>query len=350
MENIVPHSVLEPHLRAHREEAAPASALDRLVAEGLIVAGAHSLAGCELEDVDFSGLDLSKWDLSGATLERCDFSNCRLNQASLAGTTLTDSILDGAQIQGANLEGADLSGASLVRTSLSQSNLSRIEAYDANFDGATMLAVNLGGANLEESSLIGAQLVGAQLERCNLRGADLTDADLQLTHVRGACFDSCRVDGALMHNIYNYDKASWLRLDLRLVDFTGAYMLRSFILDQNYLEEFRTTNSAHAVVYSIWRLTSDCGRSLARWGILTLVLVASFAWMLSACNVDYGPHPTIISPLYMSVVTLTTLGYGDALPVSVPAQMVVMAEVVTGYLLLGGLLSILSNKMARRAE
>lgn len=152
-----------------------------------------------------------------------------------------------------------------------------------------------------------------------------------------------------MHGIYDYTQASWLGLDLRQVDFTGAYMLRSFILDQNYLEEFRTTSPTHAVVYAVWKLTSDCGRSLVRWGILTLGLVLSFAWMLTTCSVDYGPHQTVLSPLYMSVVTLTTLGYGDALPVSVAAQMVVMAEVVTGYILLGGLLSILSNKMARRA-
>ena len=66
--------------------------------------------------------------------------------------------------------------------------------------------------------------------------------------------------------------------------------------------------------------------------------------------VDYGEHRTGISSFYYSVVTLTTLGYGDAVPASVAAQVLAMIEVVLGYVMLGGLLSIFANKMARRAE
>ena len=55
------------------------------------------------------------------------------------------------------------------------------------------------------------------------------------------------------------------------------------------------------------------------------------------------------SPLYYSVVTFTTLGYGDALPKTVVAQAFVIAEVILGYVMLGGLLSLISNKLARRA-
>jgi voltage-gated potassium channel Kch len=50
------------------------------------------------------------------------------------------------------------------------------------------------------------------------------------------------------------------------------------------------------------------------------------------------------------VVTLTTLGYGDVIPASAGGQVIAMVEVVTGYVMLGGLLSILSNKMARRGD
>jgi voltage-gated potassium channel Kch len=54
--------------------------------------------------------------------------------------------------------------------------------------------------------------------------------------------------------------------------------------------------------------------------------------------------------LYYSVVTLTTLGYGDVVPASPTAQVLAMCEVVLGYVMLGGLLSIFSNKMSRRAD
>jgi hypothetical protein len=53
--------------------------------------------------------------------------------------------------------------------------------------------------------------------------------------------------------------------------------------------------------------------------------------------------------MYYSVVTFTTLGFGDIKPVTEIAAMVVMLEVVLGYVMLGGLISILANKLARRA-
>ena len=85
-------------------------------------------------------------------------------------------------------------------------------------------------------------------------------------------------------------------------------------------------------------------------GMWTVAIAVFFALAYGFVAVDYGDYETAISPFYYSVVTLTTLGYGDVLPASVPAQIVAMCEVVLGYVMLGGLLSIFSNKMARRAE
>jgi hypothetical protein len=53
--------------------------------------------------------------------------------------------------------------------------------------------------------------------------------------------------------------------------------------------------------------------------------------------------------VYYSVVTFTTLGFGDITPIISTAQKWVMAEVITGYIMLGGLISILANKLARRS-
>ena len=65
--------------------------------------------------------------------------------------------------------------------------------------------------------------------------------------------------------------------------------------------------------------------------------------------IDYGAHKAPLSSLYFSIVTLTTLGFGDVLPADGWAQGAVLAEVVLGYVMLGGLLSIFADKMARRA-
>ena len=80
------------------------------------------------------------------------------------------------------------------------------------------------------------------------------------------------------------------------------------------------------------------------------MVVLLFGAAFSFAAVDFGDYPTWLSPFYYSLVTLTSLGYGDVVPMSVPAQMLAMAEVAVGYPMLGGMLSIFSNKMARRAD
>ncbi len=54
---------------------------------------------------------------------------------------------------------------------------------------------------------------------------------------------------------------------------------------------------------------------------------------------------------YFSVVTFTTLGFGDVTPKSdsVIAQCWIMLEVILGYIMLGGLISIFAEKLARRS-
>ncbi len=139
-------------------------------------------------------------------------------------------------------------------------------------------------------------------------------------------------------------------VDIRDVDFTGAYMARRAIMDENYLHEFRTMSRRNALIYRIWSLTSDCGRSLGRWGLLIVAQIVLFAVAYSFVDLDYGDHGSTIAPLYFSVVTMTTLGFGDVLPGSTAATVLVMIEVLTGYVMLGGLLSIFATRMGRRAE
>ena len=79
-------------------------------------------------------------------------------------------------------------------------------------------------------------------------------------------------------------------------------------------------------------------------------MVATFSVLYEFVAIDFGDYETPISSFYYSVVTLTTLGYGDVLPASTAAQIVAMCEVAIGYVMLGGLLSIFANKMARRAD
>ena len=153
-----------------------------------------------------------------------------------------------------------------------------------------------------------------------------------------------------MRGVTGYSTADWIGIEMIDASFAGAYILRREIMDQNFLYEFQHKSRLHSAVYWIWKVTSDCGRSFMRWVLWTALLAVLFAGIYTFVDIDYGDYETTLSPLYYSVVTMTTLGYGDALPASTVAQVTAMVQVVMGYMMLGGVLSIFATKMGRRAE
>lgn len=323
--------------------------LERL-REGQRPARPLDLRGLRLVDVDLAGLDLTGADLSGADLSRANLSRTRLLNAKLAGCTLFEARLEkaelsGADLTGANLQGARAGGVGLGMAKLVGATLLGADLRNALVSGADLTAADLRQTCLEAARLREADLSGADLSRANLRGAELAAAS-----VRRARFDQADLRGSSLEGLRGFRQASWIGVHILDIDFSGAYLCRRFIQDQNYLEEFKRQGRWARVLHALWWLSSDCGRSLARWSAWTAAIVVSFAGVYRFVDVDFGPYPTSLSSLYYSVVTLTTLGYGDVLPRSPAAQVVAMVEVVLGYVMLGGLLSIFSNKMARRAD
>lgn len=309
-------------------------------ANGLCLRGAR-LAGEDLSGLDFSGADLTEADLSGAVLRGTKLCAANLYRARLAGADflmadLSNAELRDCQAEGAGFGAADLSGARMAGARLREASLSR-----STLIGADLCVVDLSAARLQEADLSGANLAGADLRGADLSGARVARASFRDCDLRDACFSGLR----------GFASADWIGVDLREADFRHAHEIRRLILDENFLWEFRTQGWTSELLYRLWRLTSDCGRSLGRWGIWTLTLITVFALLFRTVDIDYGHHvPGLLSSFYFSVVTLTTLGYGDILPASPAAQALVILEVTFGYLTLGGLISILANKMARRAD
>lgn len=334
-------------------EAAPAATEpDWLVALrlGELPAQPLDLRGQRLIGLDLSGLALIGADLSGANLSRANLSDTVLMGARLVGTILFEAVLDGAELTAADLTRANLEHARGERVGLGGAILRDAKMMQVSLPGATLTRADLSRADLRSASLPGARLHEATLADADLTGANLTGVDLAHASVSGARLDEADLRDTTLTGLRCFDEASWIGADMRDINFAGAYLVRRFVMDQNYLDEFRSRSRWNHVVYRMWWATSDCGRSLTRWALWVAALVALFAWLYTLVEVDYGDYQTPLSALYYSVVTMTTLGYGDVLPASAWAQAVAMCEVVVGYMMLGGLLSIFSNKMARRAE
>jgi len=296
---------------------------------------------------DLAGLDLSRCDFSGADLSLADLRGSQLVGTSLQGASLHGAMLDDCELLQAALSGADLSEASCQRTGFGGADLTDASCISATLDGATLTHATLRGADFRASSLRGARIVGVDLDEVVLDTADLREADLSDVVAGTASFHGADLREARLRGMSDYKRADWVGADVRHADFCGAWLLRAHILDANYLAEFRRQSRAHEWVYRFWWVTSDCGRSVGRWACWTVMLCLVYALAYQFVELDGAGES--IDTLYFSIVTFTTLGYGDVLPESVPAKMLVASEVVLGYMALGGVLSIMSTKMGTRA-
>jgi len=317
-------------------------------------------AGQVVPDRDLRGINLAHEDLQGIDLSRYDLSGAELSETTLDGANLSFACLKGTQLYRASLAGTELLSADLCGANLDECKAERAGFGGTDLRGATLVNAQLSGATFSQAKAQDADFRSAMLDESRFRQSDLTHAsfaraamkgcDLEESAVASAEFFDTDLRSARFKRITGYESAQWIGTDIRDVDFCGAYMIRRHIMDENYLYEFRNRNRLNRVLYTIWWATSDCGQSFIRWALWTLLVTALFGLAYTAVDLDYGDHQTILSPFYFSVVTLTTLGYGDVLPASGPAQALAIVEGVLGYIALGGLLSIFAGKMSRRAE
>jgi uncharacterized protein YjbI with pentapeptide repeats len=284
------------------------------------------------------GDDLWGAQLQGAKLQRTMLNWSDFQVADLTGADLREADLRRANLQGTDLIKADLRESNLQGANLRRANLQGANLQEANLQGADLRRANLQGANLQEANLQNSKLHVTNLKNVNLKGADLTDSSFEKAIVKGVKYDRSTI-------------------------FSGAYVDQALgnpqfvreAKDQQFLEEFKSKNPR---IYKIWNVFADCGRSFLRWALWSLLFAVVFALIYeiiyfcspATFKADFiSPTWSGISFLYYSIVTFTTLGFGDIVPKSPWVQLLVTLEVILGYVMLGGLISIFANKLARRS-
>ena len=151
-------------------------------------------------------------------------------------------------------------------------------------------------------------------------------------------------------------------LDSEDVDGVSNPAFKRYVADQQFI---RALAKQHPWFARLWYLSSDYGRSLSLWFLWSMVIAvgvgvvfATYGPLADSLLADLlGPlRPTFredfgtgFTPFYFSIVTFTTLGFGDVLPSNLAGEIWVLIEVLLSYIMLGGLISIISNKLARRS-
>jgi uncharacterized protein YjbI with pentapeptide repeats len=295
--------------------------------------------------LDLTNADLSRADLSGANLQGVDLSRANLLSANLSGAHLYRANLCYVELARADLSEANLGHADLRGAHLEQANLSGVSLGYADLRKA-----ELGWADLTEARLTNTNFRGANLYNANLTKADLLEADLRGTNLTEANLSEARVTSVL----WDRSRMRGRYLGIRGVDSCyGNALFKRAAADQDFLDTLEANwhNDWRSHLFHIWGWL-DYGRSMWRvavFGFAATSLFAAVFYMWPAL-LDYRQSAnTWFTPYYYSVVTFTTLGFGDVRPAGAVGEILAAFEVVVGYVTLGLLLAVLAEKLARRA-
>lgn len=264
-----------------------------------------NLQGTRAEHATFAGahLEMTRW--TGARLERCDFHFAYLNEAQLSGCHADRCDFTDAFLKDASLNASFIRGAKFMH-----SDLRGCSARAAIADGDTMVW------------------------ECRVsRGTDFT----------GVGLDSIRSDPPTKELMkYGIRRKNWERW------YEGITLGGTSWFDEDPSEKAaRQIGTALRVlltspVRGFWWV-SDYGMRTGRIVGMFFALASVFAlayWLRPDCVIVCGDVGDIRGPLhafYFSVVTMTTLGFGDiaANPDSWLGQTLLMIQVILGYVILG---------------
>ena len=98
--------------------------------------------------------------------------------------------------------------------------------------------------------------------------------------------------------------------------------------------------------------TSRYGHSLGRWGLTVLIFISAFAGIFALFDQisvtsmfeNYSARSGIFDYFYFSLVTFTTLGYGDIAPITIAEKLVVGLEVLLGFTMLGIFINLIKRR------
>lgn len=318
-------------------------------------------------------------------LEGADLKNAYLVEANLVGARLCP--LYGEWQRGeadfrecnegkfANLENTKLKKAKLQKSILNGANLNKSDMTDTCLQRATLVYAKLKNAyllrtNLQDSVLEGAYLAGADISRCDLCNANFRTAKLdsstsiwkpvvnkcrkgytnissnrasykgerEYTDFQGVALDSVSIDPSTKQ---------LLEYNIRRINWEQWYKFKNWQGDCTKEDERHIVTQKLMFFVRIFWLISDYGLSIGKIIATFVGLAFFFAIVYWLCpnfvtvNCEVGNIRGFWHALYFSVVTMTTLGFGDiaANPDSWVGQTLLMLQVIWGYVLLGALVT-----------
>ncbi|MCP4163033.1 MAG: hypothetical protein GY760_23480 [Deltaproteobacteria bacterium] len=300
-----------------------------------------------------------KINLSGAY-----FGGDCLKGATLSGVDFTDTILHRADLRGAHLD-----GATLIKTQLHHAKLQNTMCDYSNFTGAYFYGACLNDAFCFKSDFTDANFTGADLTGVDFKDSDLSKANFTRAILKGTKLETYKTNEAIFDSCHLYLDTEIKSTDIGIFS-SGAKQTIEYINRRRNWEEWYNEHDLLQIITRPFWFCSNYGRSFPRIALIFFVFSFLFALI-------YSTNPTILEGLipeecglfqtgevlekkciaeelptcmlfyrafYFSIVTMTTLGFGDihASSTSWLGTTLLIIQVILGYVILGALITRLS--------
>lgn len=281
-------------------------------------------------DIELEGRDFSTWYLQRAFLNSgsgVDYYDEKTHEGVEAVKLTGKVYLKEAVFVGAELQKADFCGTHLER-------------------------VDFGLAHLESANLLATRLEGAILCRCYLQGAifdrAVVDGSTLIweckvnrhcskekgTDFEGVALDSARIDPGTKQLLeYNIRRKNW-----ELWYPKQHWLLRGLVRQFWQISDYGF--STVRIILTFFGLAIIFANIYYHWGrIAPPGIVENLFIDRTSVVIPWQLVP--LRTLYFSIVTMTTLGFGDmyAYPISWFGHILLMVQVILGYVLLGALVT-----------
>ena len=295
------------------------------------------------------------WHDSRASKEGPDVKQ-RLEEWGRSGRSMEGFVLRYAHLEGVKL--SDQEGLNLSRANLFRANLQGASLFNIDLRGTDLLKANLAGANMNHAKMQDADLLGAVLDGTKMERVEWGNQAIQEQKALEAEKEKRHKDAQAF-----YEEAEEIYRNLRRVydsagrfDEAGRFFQKEMAMRRKLMPKWSFARTWSKLV----DLFCGYGESPPRvigFSIL-LVLLCALAYFVVGVNAAEGSlrfdpgagvAPNIwkfFNCVYYSVVTFTTLGYGDITP-SGFARPIAAFEAFAGAFMMALFITVFGKKMTR---